>query len=249
MRALILSDIHSNLEALEAVLAAAPSYDVIWNLGDVVGYAASPNEVVERVRNLPNASVRGNHDRAVSGLVQLTEFNGIAAQAVVWTRNHLTEEQLLWLRHLPKGPLTVAEGIQCVHGSLLDEDEYVVTLGEAEPALTRTRARITFFGHTHIQGGFATNGKDWFHLRPQYSQRNAPESYPLQLRSGARYLFNPGSVGQPRDKDWRAAFAVYDSETQQLIFCRVPYEVGSTQERIVRAGLPDRLALRLRQGR
>lgn len=249
MRALILSDIHANLEALEAVLAAAPSFDAVWNLGDVVGYAASPREVIERIRTLPSVTVRGNHDRAVAGLVRLSEFNGIAAQAVSWTRNQLTEDQLQWLKRLPKGPIKVEEGIQCVHGSLIDEDEYVVTLGEAEPALARTKARITFFGHTHIQGGFATNGRDWFHLRPQYSERNALETHSLQLRTGARYLLNPGSVGQPRDKDWRAAFAVYDSETQQIIFYRVPYEVGSTQERIVRAGLPDRLALRLRQGR
>jgi predicted phosphodiesterase len=249
MRALILSDIHANLEALEAVLAAAPPYDVVWNLGDIVGYGASPGEVVEKVRTLPNFTVRGNHDRAACGLVRLNEFNAIAAQAVLWTRSQLEKDQLQWLKQLPKGPLAIEDGIQCVHGSLLDEDEYVVTLSEAEPALARTKAPVTFFGHTHIQGGFATNGKDWFHLRPQYSERNAPENYTIPLRSGARYLLNPGSVGQPRDKDWRAAFAIYESETKSLTFHRIPYEVGSTQERIIRAGLPDKLALRLRQGR
>jgi diadenosine tetraphosphatase ApaH/serine/threonine PP2A family protein phosphatase len=249
MRALILSDIHANLEALDAVLAATPPYDVIWNLGDTVGYGASPGEVIERIRMLPNATVRGNHDRATSGLTRLTEFNAIAAQAVLWTRSQLEKEQLQWLKQLPKGPLMVEEGIQCVHGSLLDEDEYVVTLSEAEPVLARTRASITFFGHTHVQGGFATNGKDWFHLRPHYIERNAPEHFQIELRSGARYLLNPGSVGQPRDKDWRAAFALYESDAHVITFYRVPYEVGSTQERIVRAGLPDKLALRLRQGR
>jgi diadenosine tetraphosphatase ApaH/serine/threonine PP2A family protein phosphatase len=249
MRALILSDIHANLEALDAVLATAPTFDMIWNLGDIVGYGASPSDVVERIRVLPNATVRGNHDRAVSGLIRLTEFNAIAAQAVLWTRSQLENEQLQWLKQLPKGPLMVEEGVQCVHGSLLDEDEYVVTLSEAEPILARTKAHITFFGHTHVQGGFATNGKDWFHLRPHYAERNAPEQYQIELRTGARYLLNPGSVGQPRDKDWRAAFALYDSDAHLLTFYRVPYEVGSTQERIMRAGLPDKLALRLRQGR
>ncbi len=249
MRALVISDIHANLEALESVLDAAPAFDVIWNLGDIVGYAASPAEVIERFRSFPGVSVRGNHDRAVSGLTNLDEFNAIAAQAVRWTRSKLSPEQLQWLKSMPKGPVKVEKGIQLVHGSPLDEDEYVVTLSEAEPVLLKTKAFVTFFGHTHMQGGFATNGVDWFHLKPQYGERNAPESFPLHLRDGARYLINPGSVGQPRDKDWRAAFAIYESSTQQITFHRVPYQVGGTQERIMRAGLPDRLALRLRQGR
>jgi diadenosine tetraphosphatase ApaH/serine/threonine PP2A family protein phosphatase len=249
MRALIISDIHANLEALDSVLEAAPAFDVIWNLGDIVGYAASPGEVIDRFRQFPGVSVRGNHDRAVSGLANLDEFNGIAAQAVLWTRRKLSPEQLQWLKSVPKGPVKVEKGIQLVHGSPLDEDEYVVSLSEAEPVLLKTKAFVTFFGHTHLQGAFATNGIDWFHLKPQYGERNAPESFPLQLRVGARYLINPGSVGQPRDKDWRAAFAIYDGETQQVTFHRVPYQVGGTQERIMQAGLPDRLALRLRQGR
>lgn len=249
MRALILSDIHANMEALDAVLRAAPEYSAVWCLGDIVGYGASPGEVVEKIRGLSASVVRGNHDRAVAGLSRLSEFNGIAAQAVIWTRNQLSKDQLHWLGQLSRGPVAIEKGIQLVHGSILDEDEYIFHLSEAEPNLVKSRIHLSFFGHTHIQGGFATNGKEWFHLKPAYTERNAQESYALQLRTGARYLINPGSVGQPRDRDWRAAFAVYDSDTSEVIFYRVPYEVGSTQERIMRAGLPDRLALRLRQGR
>jgi diadenosine tetraphosphatase ApaH/serine/threonine PP2A family protein phosphatase len=143
-----------------------------------------------------------------------------------------------------------------VHGSPVDEDDYVLTVRDAWPALEATDARITFFGHTHVQGGFATNGDEWFRLTPQYATRHphygdhgGAEEFELELRTGARYLLNPGSVGQPRDGDWRAAFALYDDARMTVTWHRVPYDLKEAQERIVRAGLPDRLAARLRDGR
>jgi diadenosine tetraphosphatase ApaH/serine/threonine PP2A family protein phosphatase len=136
-----------------------------------------------------------------------------------------------------------------VHGSLLDEDQYVLTVRDAWQPLCQAQTRINFFGHTHVQGGFATNGHEWFRLTPQYHSRDEVESYDLQLRDGARYMLNPGSVGQPRDGDWRAAFALYDDVARMVTFYRVPYDVRLTQMRIIGAGLPDRLATRLREGR
>jgi diadenosine tetraphosphatase ApaH/serine/threonine PP2A family protein phosphatase len=250
MRALILSDIHANLEALTAVLSSAPQYDVVWNLGDVVGYGANPNEVIDRVRELGTVFVRGNHDRACSGLSGLEDFNPIASRAARWTQCVLTSEHTDWLRNLATGPI-MPDGpqVSCVHGSLLDEDQYVLTVRDAWRPLHEAHTRLNFFGHTHVQGGFAANGDEWFRLSPQYGSRDEAEEYELPLRESARYLLNPGSVGQPRDGDWRAAFAVYDDDAKAVTFYRVPYNVREAQSRILRAGLPDRLASRLREGR
>jgi diadenosine tetraphosphatase ApaH/serine/threonine PP2A family protein phosphatase len=257
MRVLILSDIHSNLEALSAVLAAAPSHDFVWNLGDVVGYGANPNEVIERVRALGSVFVRGNHDKACSSGAGLEDFNPIAGRAARWTRCVLTSEHTGWLSQMPAGPI-MPDGpqVSCMHGSPLDEDQYLLTLRDAWLPLTTIQTRVNFFGHTHLQGGFATNGEEWFRIAPQYAPRGVDE-FELPLRENARYLINPGSVGQPRDGDWRAAFAVYETEdrghgqfpAQRVTFYRVPYDIKRAQEQIVAAGLPDRLATRLREGR
>jgi len=258
MRALLLSDIHANLEALQAVLAAAPAHDVVWNLGDVVGYGANPNEVIEETRRLGSVFVRGNHDRVCAGLGGIEEFNPVAQRAARWTECVLTGEHRDWLRHMAVGPIA-PDGpfVRCVHGSTLSEDDYVLTVRDAWPVLHDTDARIIFFGHTHVQGGFATNGDEWFRLAPLFAvHRNGhhkapaqPEEFEIDLRAGARYLLNPGSVGQPRDGDWRAAFALYDDARMTLTWYRVPYNVKEAQERILQAGLPDRLASRLRDGR
>src|ERR1700756_3355412 len=250
MRALILSDIHSNLQALDAALSAAPEHDVVWNLGDVVGYGANPNEVIDRVRELGHVFVRGNHDRVCSGLTGLEDFNPIAGRAARWTRNVLSAEHVEWLRHIPAGPV-MPDGpqVSCVHGSLLDEDEYVMTLRDAWAPLHEAQTRINFFGHTHLQGGFATNGHEWFRLTPRYRSHNQAEEFELKLRDNVRYLVNPGSVGQPRDGDWRAAFAIYDDAQALFTWHRVPYDLDTTQAGIRRAGLPDFLADRLRDGR
>jgi predicted phosphodiesterase len=251
VRVLLISDIHSNLEALEACLAAAPAYDVVVNLGDIVGYGASPNDVIERARELGKVFVRGNHDKAVCGLMDLKDFNPVAAMAAEWTRNQLTPDNLEWLRALPQGPVQVSElgGLQFVHGSPLDEDDYLVTVRDAVEPLVVSSAAVTFFGHTHLQGSFETNDVHLESFHPAYKTVGQSEITEFRLKDELRYLVNPGSVGQPRDGDWRAAFAVFDSENHIVTFCRVPYNLKSAQDRILAANLPPRLATRLAAGR
>ena len=251
MRILVLSDIHANLEALDACLANAPSSDFIVNLGDIVGYGASPNEVTDRSRQIGSTFVRGNHDKAATGEMDLEEFNPMAAAAALWTRNALSAENLQWLRALPHGPVPLPSlpDVQLVHGSPNDEDEYVVSLGDALAPLITLSTPLTFFGHTHLQGGFFANGSSADGFRPEYKTVGQAESVSLHLKSKARYLMNPGSVGQPRDGDWRAAFALYDTETQVIHFHRTPYNLKGAQDRIFEARLPARLATRLAAGR
>lgn len=251
MRILILSDIHSNLEALEACLAATPPHDLVVNLGDVVGYGANPNEVIDRVRALGKIFVRGNHDKASAGLMDLRDFNPIAGMAALWTRDQLTPENLDWLRALPQGPIQIDSlpDVQFVHGSPVDEDDYVVTLRDALEPLLISSVSVTFFGHSHLQGAFSAKALASDLYRPAYRTVGQQENCELALRPDLHYLINPGSVGQPRDGDWRAAFAVYDSDNRIVTFCRVPYNLKSAQERIFAANLPPRLATRLAAGR
>jgi predicted phosphodiesterase len=251
VRILLLSDIHANLEALEACLDAAPVHDTVVNLGDVVGYGASPNEVIERSCQLGHIFVRGNHDRAVAGLTDLRDFNPVAGLAALWTREQLTAEHMEWLRALPQGPLQIAAlpDAQLVHGSPLDEDEYVVTLQDAVEPLLLSSVHLTLFGHTHLQGAFWADGPRSDTTRPLYQTVGRSEAFELPLKEGVRYLINPGSVGQPRDGDWRAAFALLDTETRVLTYCRTPYNLKAAQERILAANLPQRLATRLAAGR
>ena len=251
MRLLLLSDIHSNLEALEACLSVAPPHDLVINLGDVVGYGASPNEVTERSRRLGQHCVRGNHDKAVTGLTDLKDFNPIAGLAALWTRERLTPENFGWLQALAQGPVQIPEvpDAQFVHGSPLDEDEYVVNEEEAMKPLQQSLVKATFFGHTHLQGGFYLEPTDSVAFYPQYTSIGRSESWEFPLEDGKRYLINPGSVGQPRDGDWRAAFADFDTETRVVMFHRAVYDLKSAQERILAANLPPRLATRLAAGR
>jgi predicted phosphodiesterase len=251
VRILLLSDIHANLEALEACLDTAPAYDMVVNLGDVVGYGASPNQVIERSRELGEIFVRGNHDRAVAGLTDLKDFNPIAGLAALWTRQQLTPENMEWLQALPHGPIEIdaLPDTQLVHGSPLDEDEYVVTLQDAVEPLLFSSVHLTLFGHTHLQGAFSADGPRGDTTRPEYKTVGRSEAVEFRLRQGVRYLINPGSVGQPRDGDWRAAFALLDTETQILTYCRTPYNLKAAQDRILAADLPQRLATRLAAGR
>ncbi len=249
MRALILSDIHANLDALEAVLAAAPPHDVVWNLGDIVGYGGNPVEVLERVRSLGHDFVRGNHDRACAGITSIEDFSDDAAAAVRWTRTVLTPDHLEWLAQLPTGPVTPSgSAVACVHGSPVDEDEYLFAPDDALLSLSISPQRITLFGHTHMQAAFASNGEEFFRLRPQYDSQREAESDTITLRGGIRYLINPGSVGQPRDGDWRAAFGLYDDAEALFTWHRVPYPVFAAQRAIRHANLPETLALRLERG-
>ncbi len=247
----MLSDIHANLEAMEACLAAAPAWDVAVNLGDVVGYGASPNEVIDLVRRECRLHVRGNHDKACAALMSVEGFNPIAALAAYWTRQTLTPENLGWLQELPPGPLSVdgLEAVQFVHGSPLDEDEYLVGVTDAVEPLLRAQVRVTFFGHSHLQGGFSLYNERGSEIHPHIDPGAGCDTSVLRLNARARYLINPGSVGQPRDGDWRAGFALYDSETASVTYFRVPYDIKRAQGRIIEAQLPERLAARLTFGR
>lgn len=250
MRALVLSDIHGNVHALDAVLAAAAGqYDQLWNLGDAVGYGARPNEVLDRLHPIATLHVRGNHDRVCSGLTSTHGFNPVAAEAANWTHRQLTPENLEWVRSWPKGPVRATERAMAAHGSPLHEDHYIVSMRDAWTPLQRMETEITFFGHTHVQGGFSQDEQDWEEDRPQYTTTDQPEEWTLAVPPGSRHLINPGSVGQPRDGDWRAAFAIYDDEANTVTFRRIPYDVAAAQAAIREAHLPERLAARLSTGR
>jgi diadenosine tetraphosphatase ApaH/serine/threonine PP2A family protein phosphatase len=247
MRLLIVSDIHANIDALEAILDAAPGYDEIIDLGDVVGYGGAPNETLDRVRTFAGLHVRGNHDKACAGLMSTEQFNPIAAIAAYWTRDMLSPANKKWLAAMPQGPLRrdgLAD-VQFVHGSPVDEDDYVITPVDAAFVAPELEARITFFGHTHVQGGFVVRPTGAQPIRPQIHE----SPWALQLESDAHYLINPGSAGQPRDADPRAAFAMFDSDTGTVEFHRVAYNVERAQRRILDAQLPERLATRLTDGR
>ena len=247
MRILVLSDLHANLTALDAVLDAAKDrWDISVCLGDVVGYGPDPNEVTARLRELGTRAIRGNHDKAASGVMDADDFNPVAKAAVDWTQSELLPEHLQWLTNLPQGPLTT-NGIVLVHGAVHDEDEYVFTPAQALEGLLDTNAQVTFFGHTHHQGGFAHEGSNLevLQIRPR-----ASESFTaLRVEPGRHYLLNPGSVGQPRDSDPRAAFAISDLEHETVEFWRVKYDIAAVQERMREVDLPEPLVQRLVLGR
>jgi predicted phosphodiesterase len=247
MRILVLSDLHANATALDAVLNAAEGrWDISVCLGDVVGYGPDPNEVTSRIRKLGTQSIRGNHDKAVAGLMDTEDFNPVAKAAVDWTRAQLEPENLEWLRGLPAGPFAT-DGIVLVHGAFQDEDEYVFTPAQALDGLLDSTAEVTFFGHTHHQGGFSYRDSNLEIL--QIHPRTTESFAPLRIESPRRYLLNPGSIGQPRDSDPRAAFAIADLEHHIVEFWRVPYDISAVQERMRAARLPEPLVLRLTVGR
>jgi len=241
---LILSDIHANLEAHQAVLEdARGKYDRILCLGDLVGYGADPNAIVEWARESVTAIIRGNHDRVSVGgdpgaPDEMEAFNPAAQASTVWTRNSLLPENRAYLERLPRGPLPY-EGLDLIHGSPADEDEYVVTASDAAPLLELLSGPLTFFGHTHRQGAFRLSRRAIVQIAPDRT---------LGIEAKYFYLVNPGSVGQPRDSDPRAAYALYSPEERAVEFCRVDYDVDRAAAKIRAAGLPDFLAARLHEG-
>ena len=246
MRYLILSDLHANAEALEAVVAdAANRYDRALCCGDLVGYGADPNTVVEWVRGNCAIVVRGNHDRACTGQDDLEWFNPVARAAALWTQRNLSTENMEYVRLLAQGPV-VEDGFQVVHGSPFDEDEYVLAADEAGQAFGYLEARLAFFGHTHVQGGFIWNRS---RVETILCAAGGGETQTMEIDTGCAYLVNPGSVGQPRDGNPRAAYALYDSESRLVTYCRAAYNVESAQKKIRAAGLPPILADRLLVGR
>ena len=240
MRFAIFSDIHSNLEALEAMLADA-NENRCTNfvcLGDVVGYNANPHECVERVREMDCPIVKGNHDEQASLDKSSRDFNELAEHAISWTRDHLTEEDKEWLRELclqqPVGDFTI------VHATLDTPGQwsYVFNTLDAAASFTYQHTAVCFFGHTHVPMAF---------VRDEGIRRVKMEH--LRIDPAKKYFINVGSVGQPRDGDWRAAYCIYDVDANDVEQRRVPYDVETAQEKMIKAGLPPLLAKRLAIGR
>lgn len=238
---LILSDIHGNREALEAVLAHAQGhYDQILCLGDLVGYGADPDFAVDWARANVAAIVRGNHDRAVSQDASCDSYRAEARDGMLWTRKALSADHLEYLSKMPRGPVAY-EGLNLVHGSPLDEDAYLTRPADVASVVPHLKTHLTFFGHTHVQGGFVAAPGGVSAIDPECALEIQPER--------GFYLVNPGSVGQPRDGNWRAAYALYQPEDRVVQFARVSYNVGPAAEKIVLAGLPAMLAARLLMGK
>lgn len=245
MKFLVLSDLHANWWALDSVLKDAENrYDQVLCCGDIVGYNPRPREVVEWTRQNCAAVIRGNHDKVVAGLENLDWFNEVAQAAAIWTTGQLPPDQLSYVHDLPKGPIEV-ESFQLCHGSPLDEDEYILGSREAGAALRQAECTVTFFGHTHVQGGFFLQSGQLGMIPPV--EKNSAERV-LELQPDNSYLINPGSVGQPRDSDPRAAYVIYDGDERTVTYRRVEYAVEETGREIKEAGLPDVLAYRLFRG-
>ena len=243
MRYLIISDIHSNLEAFEAVLADAGFFDRVWCLGDVVGYGPDPNECVERLRDLPHICVAGNHDWAVLGKLDLDDFNPEARRACLWTREQLLPANREYLEALPQS--LVEEGFTLVHGSPRHPIwEYILYPSTARANFEHFDTRFCFVGHTHVAVIYRHNpenpAKACDVLIPSLDD-------PLVLGED-RLIINPGSVGQPRDGDPRASYIILDSDKLTLEYRRIPYPVEVTQARMMEKGLPPRLIVRLGYG-
>jgi predicted phosphodiesterase len=243
VRYLIVSDIHANIDALEAVLTAAGAWDRLLVLGDLVGYGAEPNLVIDRVRGLdPIAVIRGNHDKAACGLDDGSNFNQVARFAAAWTNQQLTADNRDYLRTLPHGPIEIDERLEICHGAPFDEDHYIFDGGDAARALQTSSRQVCLFGHTHLPVVFMAKGSALAADVPDEELQTLP------FEESTRYLINPGSVGQPRDGDARAAYAIYDSRGH-MNFARIAYDIASAQRRISAAGLPQSLANRLAIGR
>lgn len=240
MKIAILSDLHSNGDALDAVLlhARTEGAEEWWCLGDIVGYGAEPDKVVDLVRELGAVTVAGNHDWAASGLLSTRQFNKHAAFAAHWTAKNTSATNLAWLAGLPL--VERRENARMVHAtpSAPEEWNYCMRIEDALVELRSFDEMMCMIGHSHYAGVFEQDGDDIRYTR-------AAE---LRLRAGRRYLVNVGSVGQPRDGDPRAAYALYDTESGLLRHVRVVYDVGAAQAKILAAGLPPFLASRLAAG-
>ena len=246
MRALIVSDIHSNLEAFEAVLTDADAgggYDAVWFLGDLVGYAADPGACIERLRGLPHLAIAGNHDHAVTGKLNPDLFNGAARAAALWTADVLTNDELGYLAGLPE--VRIVGEFTHVHGSLRDPVmEYLISEPAALATFALMETPFCLVGHSHYP-------IVWTEHEQGADVALLDSGAPLALRAGRRVIVNPGSVGQPRDGDWRASYLVYDDDAGYagvLEHRRVEYDIAAAQRKIRAAGLPGSLADRLGRG-
>ena len=250
MRFLIVSDIHGNWEALNAVLAHVrrKRFDRVVFLGDAVGYGASPNQVVGWLRSLGSKAVlvRGNHDRVCSGLDSPEYFNRYAREASSWTLQNLDPVNLDFLRSIPVGPIDLTPEVAICHGSAIDEDAYIFSAYDANLAFEALIHRVIFFGHTHVPSLFVLQADE--RIPSPGVRLLTGRRVVIDLEPGARYLINPGSVGQPRDRDSRAAYAIFDDELSRVFVYRVNYRVAMARRRILQAGLPPVLGDRLLYG-
>jgi predicted phosphodiesterase len=243
MRIAVIADIHANLDALQAVLERihALKVDEIVCLGDIVGYNANPNECVDILRKEKILSVLGNHDACAAGLEEPYRFNALAQRALIWTREHLTEVNRSFLLELPREKM--AHDHFLFHGSIHNTNRYILSRDDITDNFQSLAAlpgalKLGFFGHTHVRTAFIDH-------RGVISREL---SLDLSISPEKRYLINPGSVGQPRDGDPRAAFLVYDSIDHVIIFHRIEYDIRTCQDKVIRAGLPPQLAERLGEG-
>jgi predicted phosphodiesterase len=240
MRLAIFSDIHSNLEALEAVLADARARECTQFvcLGDVVGYNANPHECVELVREMDCPLVKGNHDEQASLAESSRDFNEMAEQAIEWTRKNLTEDDKAWLRGLRLQ--RQVRDFTIVHATLDTPEQwgYVFNNLDAAASFTYQHTTVCFFGHTHVPMAF---------IRDEGVKRVRSEQ--LRIDPTKKYFINTGSVGQPRDADWRAAYCIYHIEKNVVEQRRLKYNLAAAQKKIIKAGLPRLLAERLAIGR
>ena len=239
MRIAVISDVHANRHALDAVLAHVGSVDAIWHLGDVVGYGPEPNAVVDRLATAGAIGVRGNHDSAACGGDEIEWFNDDARAAMEWTRGAVTPTTVAWLRAQPERR-EVAD-FTLVHGSPLDPTwEYVTTTAAARANLAVVTTRHGLNGHTHVPLAFSLEGDRMGRIEPGTSSATTLD--------GPRLLLNPGSVGQPRDGDPRASFLILDLAARQAEWGRVAYDIDAVRAQMRALGLPPRLAERLRHG-
>jgi len=245
----IISDIHGNLEALSAVLERIDSLPVerVYCLGDIVGYGADPEECMHRALDRANGAIRGNHDKAAAGLLDLTWFNRMAREAIEWTRRALSAQTLDRLRRLPQGPIMVDEGILLCHGTPYDEDVYMTdedSIAQSYACLDASfpDIRFCFHGHTHFPLVISRKKRGG-----RVNVATGVEK--THLEKGAVYLINPGSVGQPRDGIALASFGILDAAQMVYSNIRVPYRIDIAQNKIRQARLPDMLAERLGQGK
>jgi len=240
MRFAICSDIHANLEAFDAVLDDADEHNCTHFvcLGDVVGYNANPHECVKRVRDMDCPIVKGNHDEQASLIESSRDFNELAESAIQWTRDHLTAEDKIWLRDLRLQ--RQVRDFTIVHATLDTPGQwgYVFNNLDAAASFTYQHTTVCFFGHTHVPMAF---------IRDEGVRRVSTEL--LRIEAGKKYFINVGSVGQPRDANWRAAYCIYDVENNVVEQRRVKYKLATAQKKIVKAGLPPLLAERLAIGR
>ncbi len=241
MRFGFVSDIHSNLEAFQAVLADLEdkSVDQLICLGDVVGYGPRPNECVELVREKIDYTILGNHDAGAIGKTDIQHFNFYARQAIEWTREVLTPENYRTLSELPMK--IILDDMTFVHATPEHPEEwdYLVDSQDAEPSFDAFRTHLCFIGHSHVPVAFCKEGTRLWSIRDQQ----------LLIQPEIRYIINVGSVGQPRDGDPRACYGVFDAQTALFEYFRVPYDIAATQKDMQRAGLPDFLIRRLTAGR